>query len=48
MEANRKTSIPANQVQEVVQPAQPTEPIQINVYQMDTYRNDLSWLHFND
>ena len=24
------------------------EPVQMNSYQSNTYRKDLSWLHFND
>ena len=24
------------------------EPVQINIYQSNTYRKDLSWLHFDD
>ena len=27
---------------------EPTEPVQKNVYESDTYRKDLSWLYFND
>ena len=27
---------------------EPHEPIQMNIYQVNTYRKDLSWLHFID
>ena len=27
---------------------EPVEPVQMNIYQRNTYRKDLSWLHFND
>ena len=27
---------------------EPVEPLQINIYQSNTYRKDLSWLHFDD
>ena len=27
---------------------EPVEPLQINIYQSNTYRKDLSWLQFND
>ena len=27
---------------------EPVEPIQMNTYQSNTYRKDLSWLHFDD
>ena len=27
---------------------EPVEPVQMNIYQSDTYRKDLSWLHFDD
>ena len=27
---------------------QPIEPVQKNNYQSNTYRKDLSWLHFDD
>lgn len=27
--------------------AEPAEPGQMNIYQGNTYRTDLSWLHFN-
>ena len=27
---------------------EPTEPVQINIYSSNTYRKDLSWLHFDD
>ena len=25
---------------------EPVEPIQVNIYQTNTYRKDLGWLHF--
>ena len=27
---------------------EPVELVQMNIYQNNTYRKDLSWLHFND
>ena len=27
---------------------EPVEPVQMNMYQSNIYRKDLSWLHFND
>ena len=27
---------------------EPVEPVQKNIYQSNTYRKDLSWLHFDD
>ena len=27
---------------------EPVEPVQMNIYQSNTYRRDLSWLHFNN
>ena len=27
---------------------EPVEPVQTSIYQSNTYRKDLSWLHFND
>ena len=27
---------------------EPVQPIQMNFYQSNTYRKDLSWLHFNN
>ena len=27
---------------------EPVEPVLMNIYQIDTYRKDLSWLHFSD
>ena len=27
---------------------EPAEPDQMNIYESNTYRKDLSWLHFND
>ena len=27
---------------------EPVEPVQMNIYQSNTYRKDLSWLHFDD
>ena len=27
---------------------QPVEPVQMNIYQSNTYRKDLRWLHFDD
>ena len=27
---------------------EPVKPVQMNIYQSNTYRNDLSWLHFDD
>ena len=27
---------------------EPVEPVQTNIYQSNTYRKDLSWLHFDD
>ena len=27
---------------------EPVEPVQMNIYQNNTYRKDLSWLHFLD
>ena len=26
----------------------PVQPVQMNIYQSNTYRKDLSWLHFDD
>ena len=26
----------------------PVEPVQMNIYQSNTYRKDLTWLHFDD
>ena len=26
----------------------PVKPVQMNIYQSNTYRKDLSWLHFDD
>ena len=28
--------------------AEPVQPVQMNIYQSNSYRNDLSWLHFDD
>ena len=28
--------------------AEPVEPVQMIIYQSNTYRKDLSWLHFDD
>ena len=28
--------------------AEPVEPVQVKIYQCNTYRKDLSWLHFGD
>ena len=38
---NKYTSLVNNEVE-------PTEPVQINIYSSNTYRKDLSWLHFDD
>ena len=38
---NVKTSLKNKEVE-------PVEPVQMNLYQSNTYRNDLSWLHFDD
>ena len=27
---------------------EPVEPVQMNIYQSNTYKKDLSWLHFDD
>ena len=27
---------------------EPFEPVQMNIYQSNTYRKDLHWLHFDD
>ena len=27
---------------------EPVEPVQIDIYQINTYRKDLSWLHFDN
>ena len=27
---------------------EPVQPVQMNIYQSNTYRKDLSWLHFNN
>ena len=27
---------------------EPVEPVQMNIYQSNTYRKDLSWLHLDD
>ena len=27
---------------------EPAEPVQMNIYQSNTYRKDLSWLHFDN
>ena len=27
---------------------EPVQPVQINIYQSNTYKKDLSWLHFDD
>ena len=27
---------------------EPVEPVQIDTYQINTYRKDLSWLHFDN
>ena len=27
---------------------EPAEPVQMNIYQSNTYRIDLSWLHLDD
>ena len=27
---------------------QPVEPVQMNIYQSNTYRKDLNWLHFDN
>ena len=27
---------------------EPVEPVEMNIYQSNTYRKDLSWLHFHD
>ena len=26
----------------------PVEPVQVNIHQSNTYKKDLSWLHFDD
>ena len=38
---NEKTSIKKNEVE-------PIEPVQMNIYQSNTYRKDLIWQHFDD
>ena len=38
---NEQTSLDKKEVELV-------EPVQINIYQSNTYRKDLSWLHFDD
>ena len=30
------------------QKVEPLEPVQMNIYQSNTYKKDLGWLHFND
>ena len=27
---------------------EPAEPVQMNIYKSNTYRKDLTWLHFDD
>ena len=27
---------------------EPVEPVQMNIYQSNIHRKDLSWIHFND
>ena len=27
---------------------EPVEPVQMNIYQINTHRKDLNWLHFDD
>ena len=27
---------------------EPVEPVQMSIYQSNTYKKDLSWLHFDD
>ena len=44
MQSIRITSRPPMRKKEVVQ----AEPVQFNFYKSNTYRKDLSWLHFND
>ena len=38
---NKETSLENKEVE-------PVEPVQMNIYQSNTYRKDLSWPHFND
>ena len=40
-ENNEKTSLENKEVE-------PVEPVQMNIYQSNTYRKDLSRLHFDD
>ena len=27
---------------------EPVDPVQMNIYQSNTYRKDLNWLHYDD
>ena len=44
MQSTRITSRPLFKKKEV----QTVLPLQMNIYQSNTYRKDLSWLHFDD
>ena len=44
MQSIRITSRPSLKKKEV----KPVEPVHKNIYQSNTYRQDLSWLHFDD
>ena len=44
MQSIRITTRPPSEIKEV----EPVEPVQMNIYQSNPYRKDLSWIHFND
>ena len=44
MQSLRISSRPSGQIKEV----EPVEPVQMNIYQTNTYRKELRWLHFNN
>ena len=44
MESIRITSRPPSRIREV----EPAEQVQMNIYQSNAYRKNLSWLHFNN
>ena len=44
MQSIRITNRPPSRKKEV----EPVEPVQMNIYQSNTYRKYLNWLHFDD
>ena len=44
MKSVRISNRPSGQIKEV----EPVQPVQMNIYQTNTYRKELRWLHFNN